>query len=827
MKLARMHRSLLATAALLLAAGAAQALPYTAPTRADYTTGTGPVFATSADVNNDGMPDLLTANYFDGAISVFLNGGAGIFLTKVDYPVEAGVTSVVAGDVNGDGDADLILACRGTNNTVVMLGDGTGAFNTKVDYASGTEPDRATAADVNGDGIDDLLTLNRTSNNVSVRLGTGGGVFGARTDFAVALTPTDFAVGDLNGDHCADVVTANYNNSSVSILLANGTGGFLPKTDISLGTQVLAVTLGYFNADNVLDLAVANFSANRVNVLFGDGAGGFGSRINLISGTQPYSVRAADINLDGNTDIVASNTGSATMSVFYGSGTGTFATKVDFAVGVGPQVALAKDVSGDGEPDLLAVNQGSNTFTLRKGNVPGGYAVGDTLVDMTGTDESGSPRTLSAGNGKWRVIELCAVWCPTCNWMGKEARQVCDTWANVHPLPFEYVTVLAEGADGGSVSQVTDAVNWRTKYQQNSPVLNSNGNRQSNVRSWGVGVHSYAYPTVLILDPNGVIKERTIGRLDGQELVDHVASFAGIAPSPTLAPPLPPLPPPSPTTPTAPWRALASATIEVSYGNATWSGPLGAPQNDNGDFRSFTIRPVGVPGIPNTAYLQVQALTDSTTGLETFYVFVGTDEVLDAIQTAQPWKVRLTNMVWDDNQSRILAPGNSVAQVTTVTPDADHGFDLYAQTPLTPAVTYGGAILSFAAIPLSGVPDLDPTTNAFVLSNAQTKHQFPIVDAGPMASSTLRLAPPVPNPARAGSSLRWALARAGQARLSVVDVNGRLVRTLQDGAATAGDHSTVWDLLDARGARVTPGLYFVALEADGQPTRTTRLVVVR
>jgi hypothetical protein len=826
-----MHRSLrpiLAALTLLLAAGAAHALPYTAPTRADYPTGGGPVYATSADVNGDGLPDLVTANYFDGTISVLLNAGSGLFNLKVDYAVEAGVASVLAGDLNNDGKTDLVLACRGTNNTAVMLGNGTGAFNTKVDYVSGTEPVRATVADVNGDGIGDLVTLNRASNNVSVRLGTGGGAFSAtRNDFATGLTPTDFDVRDINGDHCADVVTANFNNSSISILLANGTGGYLAKTDISLGSQVLAVTLGYFNADNLLDVAVANWGANRVNVLFGNGAGGFGSRINLITGTQPYSVRASDINLDGSTDIVVSNSGSATMSVLYGSGTGTFDPKVDFAVGVGPQAALAKDVSGDGEPDLLAVNQGSNTFTLRKGNVPGGFAVGDTLVDLTGIDETNNPRTLSAGNGKWRMIELCAVWCPSCNLMGKEARQVCDTWANVHPLPFEYVTVLTEGSDGGSVSTLDDAVTWRTNYQQNSPVLHANGNRQSNVRSWGNGVHTFAYPTLLILNPSGVIKEITVGGLSGQEVVDHIAAFAGIAPSPTLAPPLPPLPPPPPQTPTLPWHALATATIEVSYGNATWSGALGAPVTDDVDLRVFRLQPVGVPGIPNTAYIAVQAMTDSTTELETYYVLVGTNDVFDAIQTAQPWKVRLTNMVWDDNQPRILAPGGTVAQVLTVTPDPTEGFDVYHQTPLTPALTYGGAILGFAAFPLSGVPGLDPSTNAFVLANAQTKHQFALVDAGSAGASTLRLAAPVPNPARTGSILHWALARAGQARMRVIDVSGRLVRTLHDGPATAGDHSTTWDLLDAHGTRVAPGLYFVALETDGQPMRTTRLVVVR
>ena len=818
----------LAAAAVLVAmAGAAHALAYTAPTRADYVTGTGPVSAASADLNNDGMPDLITADYSQDAISIFINGGGGIFLSKVDIPVESGVDSVVPADLNDDGFMDLVVACRGSNNVAILFGDGTGAFPTKVDYAMGTGPDRATLGDVNGDGILDLVSANYTASTVSVRLGTGNGVFGPRTDYATGFTPTGLVVRDVNGDNCADVITANFNNSSVSVLLADGAGGLLPKADIALGAQPLDVTVGYFNGDNVLDMAIAVWGANRVAVLYGDGAGGFGSRINLITGTQPYSVRASDVNMDGFTDIVASNSASSTMSLFLGSGTGTFATKVDYAVGTGPGFALAIDVSGDGEPDLLCCNQGSNTFTLRKGVLPGGFSVGDTLVDMTGTDENGNPRTISAGNGKWRVIEMCAVWCPSCNAMGAEARQVCDTWANVHPLPFEYLTVLTEGADGGSASTVSDAVNWRTKYQQNSPVLNANGNRQSAVHSWATGVHSFAYPTILIVDPNGILKERYIGRLDGQTLVDHVASYAAVTPSPTLAPPLPPLPPPPPTTPTAPWRPLASANIELTYGASVWSAPLGVPAVDDGDARAFRITPTGVPGIPDTSYIEVDATTDSTTGLESYLVFVGTYNDFKTMQTAQPWQVRLTNMTWDDAQSRVLAPGSNAATVYTVSPGPVAGFDRFAQAPINPDVAYASGALAFASMPLSGIPNLPASTNAFTLSNVQTKHQFAIVGVEPRGGSGLRLAAPVPNPCSSVSSLQWAMARAGHARLQVTDVRGRYVRTLHDGAATAGDHATAWDLRDAHGAHVAPGLYFVALDADGQPRRTTRLVVVR
>jgi flagellar hook assembly protein FlgD len=47
----------------------------------------------------------------------------------------------------------------------------------------------------------------------------------------------------------------------------------------------------------------------------------------------------------------------------------------------------------------------------------------------------------------------------------------------------------------------------------------------------------------------------------------------------------------------------------------------------------------------------------------------------------------------------------------------------------------------------------------------------------------------------------------------VYDVAGRLIRTLADGAFTAGRHPSVWDGTDERGKHVAAGVYFARLDA--------------
>lgn len=88
----------------------------------------------------------------------------------------------------------------------------------------------------------------------------------------------------------------------------------------------------------------------------------------------------------------------------------------------------------------------------------------------------------------------------------------------------------------------------------------------------------------------------------------------------------------------------------------------------------------------------------------------------------------------------------------------------------------------------------------------------------------LSLAAPTPNPSRGKASLHFTLPRTADVTLEVLDVSGRVVRTLLSGGTrAAGAHAIEWDGLDARGTGAHAGLYFVRLRA-GQEQRLQRVV---
>jgi hypothetical protein len=71
-----------------------------------------------------------------------------------------------------------------------------------------------------------------------------------------------------------------------------------------------------------------------------------------------------------------------------------------------------------------------------------------------------------------------------------------------------------------------------------------------------------------------------------------------------------------------------------------------------------------------------------------------------------------------------------------------------------------------------------------------------------------------PNPFRPNTTISFALDRATEARLTIYDVQGRVVRVLADGFRAAGDHSVEWDGTDANGRRVAAGAYFYELQTS-------------
>jgi hypothetical protein len=138
----------------------------------------GGAYATSiavADLNGDGHPDVVVANDCGddcsvGAVGVLLGNGDGTFQPAVIYSTGGlSPSSVVIGDLNDDGHPDLVVANWESHLAGVLLGNGNGTFQPAVTYDAGFDPDSVVIGDVNRDGHPDLVMSNLciTENNCS------------------------------------------------------------------------------------------------------------------------------------------------------------------------------------------------------------------------------------------------------------------------------------------------------------------------------------------------------------------------------------------------------------------------------------------------------------------------------------------------------------------------------------------------------------------------------------------------------------------------------------------------------------------------------------
>jgi hypothetical protein len=323
--------------------------------------GSGSYWAVSvaiADLNGDGKPDLAVTTCADSscnnfAVGVLLGNGDGTFQPAVVYGTRGYMgQSVVVADVNSDGKPDLVVAnyCVSAshcpNGSVgVLLGNGDGTFKAASTYGSGALYASGVAvADVNGDGKMDLVVsnlcvsgagancANGTSGMVAdgavgVLLGNGNGTFRPAVSYnSGGETAVKVTVADVDNDGKPDLVVTNACGDSsnctdsdglVGVLLGNGDGTF--QTAVSYdsgGTYTQGVATADVNGDGKLDLMVTNFDAcstdacpdGSVDVLRGNGDGTFQAALSYDSGAlAATSVAVADMNGDGRPDLVVAN----------------------------------------------------------------------------------------------------------------------------------------------------------------------------------------------------------------------------------------------------------------------------------------------------------------------------------------------------------------------------------------------------------------------------------------------------------------------------------------------------------------------------------------
>jgi hypothetical protein len=357
-----------------------------------------------ADVNHDGLGDIVAVDSDGDVALVLLNAGGGTFPTITGTVAGTDTSQMFLMDFDWDGNPDIVFGAGHpdalmpsayTTSVTVIFGNGNGTFNGipayPIDTTRAQYPVGIAVAEFTGDEIPDAVAAS-TSGLVTLLTGVGNGTFTSQT--LPFQANNSLAAGQFTRDGHIDLVTTS--ETGIAVYLGNGNGTFQTPAAASIAVTSSGITgaaVGDFNRDGNLDFVVvdsAGGTSANAYVYLGNGNGTFQSPKTFVVGSSPQQVQVADVNGDDIPDLVVTNQGTygsasdvGSVAVLIGNGDGTFAQPVQYPAGTNPVFTLVTDLNGDGLPDLattttldatnfvvglsLRFNQGKGVFSGARG----------------------------------------------------------------------------------------------------------------------------------------------------------------------------------------------------------------------------------------------------------------------------------------------------------------------------------------------------------------------------------------------------------------------------------------------------------------------------
>lgn len=307
----------------------------------------------------------------------FLEPGEACFLDFVAFNVDSDPSSIDSADLDNDGDIDLVTANENTDSISVLANsfvEGSLGFGDAVGFPVGDAPRGIALGNLRGDALPDIVTANELDNNISILVNLGDNQFSApELEPATGVGPFSVALADVNQANGLDIIVPDSGTNEVEVFFNNGAGQFIPAP-FSVGVRPESVNVGDIDGDGLLDLVSANFNGGDVTLLSNNGLSDFVFFGSLPVGTSLTNIVLGDLDNSGIDDIVVTSRNDGGVYVLKDNGDPTF-TPTD----AGAETVELGDLDNDGDVDVVVGHFGALNAVVLLNNGAGDLTAARTL----------------------------------------------------------------------------------------------------------------------------------------------------------------------------------------------------------------------------------------------------------------------------------------------------------------------------------------------------------------------------------------------------------------------------------------------------------------
>ncbi|MEZ5286482.1 MAG: VCBS repeat-containing protein [Vicinamibacterales bacterium] len=335
-----------------------------------------------ADLDQDGLPDILVADAAANQVSWIRQSPAGTF-TETPLGEVAGPAHVTAVDLDGDGDLDIAVASLGVlfpNNApigavIVLENDGRQSFTRRVLVDQIARVSDVEAGDLDGDGDVDLAVAQFGYDQGETRWLENQGGWRFESHPLQSLSgPINAVVADVDGDRDLDIVSlVSQEWEEIYVFVNDGRGGFTPTRIFGASNEDFGsswISVADLDGDGDPDVLYSNGDAfdyapptgrNWNGVQWLENRGNVNFRYHRVGDfLGASSPQAADMDGDGDIDLVVVSAyndwerpDALSLAWFENDGSMNFTLRPITGSPTHLITLAIGDLNGDGRPDLV------------------------------------------------------------------------------------------------------------------------------------------------------------------------------------------------------------------------------------------------------------------------------------------------------------------------------------------------------------------------------------------------------------------------------------------------------------------------------------------